>query len=65
MKTEEQPTGNKEYPGGIVVKDWGKPEYLDGAQMQYAVFGKKGTEAYFTNKKDAHLFAKAKSAGLK
>jgi hypothetical protein len=57
-------TTEKEYPGGIVVQDWGKPEYLDGAQMQYAVVGKKGT-AYFSNKEDAHLFAKAKSAGLK
>jgi hypothetical protein len=55
----------KEYPGGIVVQDWGKAEYLDGIQMQYAVLGKKGTAAYFTNKEDAHLFAKAKSAGVK
>jgi len=47
-------TTKKEYPGGIVVQDWGKPEYLNGIQMQYIVVGKKGTEAYFTNKKDAH-----------
>lgn len=55
----------KECPGGIVVQDWRKAEYLDGIQMQYAVMGKKGTAAYFTNKEDAHLFAKAKSARVK
>ena len=58
-------TTTKEYPGRIFVQDYGKKEYLDGIQMQYAVQGKKGDMAYFSNKEDAHLFAKAKSAGLK
>ena len=55
----------KEYPGGIVVQDYGREEYLDGILMQFAVMGKKGDCAYFSAKEDAHLFAKAKSAGLK
>ena len=55
----------KEYPGGIIVQDYGREEYLDGILMQYAVMGKKGDCAYFSTKEDAHLFAKAKSAGLK
>ena len=58
-------TNEKQYPGQITVKDYGKEEYLDGAQMQYAVHRKGRTLAYFADKEDAHLFAKAKSAGLK
>ncbi len=54
----------KQYPGGIVVQDYGEEEYLDGIQVQYCVQGK-GSWAYFSHKEDAHLFAKAKSAGLK
>jgi hypothetical protein len=53
----------KQYPGAITVEDYGKDEYLDGAQMQYAVHGKSYTLAFFAEKEDAHLFAKAKSAG--
>ena len=53
----------REYPGNVVVIDYGKEEYLDGAQMQYVVVNKKDTLAYFANKEDAHLFAKA--IGLK
>ena len=55
----------KQYPGHVTVEDYGKEEYLDGVLMQYAVCGKKHTWAYFSNKEDAHLFAKAKSARLK
>ena len=55
----------KQYPGAITVEDYGKDEYLDGVQMQYAVRGKSCTLAFFAEKGDAHLFAKAKSAGLK
>lgn len=58
-------TTKKQYPGSITVVDYGKDEYLDGLQMQYAVQGKDDTLAYFANKEDAHLFAKAKAAGLK
>lgn len=58
-------TTEKQYPGQITVEDYGKEEYLDGAQMRYAVHGKGYTLAYFSDKEDAHLFAKAKSAGLK
>jgi hypothetical protein len=58
-------TTKKQYPGSVTVEDYGKDEYLDGAQMQYAVHGKGRTLAFFTDKEDAHLFAKAKSAGLK
>ena len=54
----------KKYPGRIVVCDYGEEIYLDGIQMQYCVDGD-GFTAYFSNKEDAHLFAKAKSAGLK
>lgn len=55
----------KKYPGSVTVEDYGKGEYLDGAQMQYGVYGKGRMLAYFADKEDAHLFAKAKSAGLK
>lgn len=55
----------KQYPGSVTVTDYGKAVYLDGAAMQYAVEGKNYTLAYFSDKEDAHLFAKAKSAGLK
>lgn len=58
-------TTRKEYPGGVIVEDYGSLEYLDGAQMQFCVVGKSGTLAYFDNKNDAVLFAKAKAAGLK
>ena len=55
----------KRYPGSIIVEDYGQDEYLDGVQMQYAVHGKDWPLAYFAHKEDAHLFAKAKAAGLK
>jgi hypothetical protein len=55
----------KKYPGYVTVEDYGKMVYLDGAQMRYAVQGKNHTLAFFSDKEDAHLFAKAKSAGLK
>ena len=58
-------TTEKQYPRQITVKDYGREEYLDGACMRYAVRGRSYTLAYFSDKEDAHLFAKAKSAGLK
>ena len=63
--TEMTTPTKKEYPGHLIVEDYGRMEYLDGAQMRYAVQGKNHTLAYFSDKEDAHLFAKAKSAGLK
>jgi hypothetical protein len=58
-------TTKKKYPGYVTVADAGREEYLDGVQMQYSVEGKNYTLAYFSDKEDAHLFAKAKSSGLK
>jgi len=55
----------KEYPGGIIVVDYGQPEYLDGARMQFRVTDRLRTCAYFACKSDAELFAKARAAGLK
>lgn len=44
----------------LTVKDWGRPEYLDGAQMQYAVTNEKTWSiAYVGNLADAELFALA------
>ena len=48
----------------VTIKDYGKAEYLDGAQMQYTVRDGKyaggGCLAYFGERADAELFAKAK-----
>jgi hypothetical protein len=51
-----------QYKNGVILIDWGKPEYLDGAQMQYHV-ETKGYEhaAYFSNKEDAEMYAEALS----
>lgn len=42
------------------VEDYGQPEYLDGAMMQYALADGKGRRcAYVGDKKTAHLYAAA------
>lgn len=58
-------TKYKEYPCGVMLADYGEPEYLDGVLMQFGVSNSKGSLAYFADKRDAELFAKAKAAGLK
>lgn len=56
----------KEFPGGVKVVDYGEPEYLDGAMMQFAVHGKDAMAlGYFTFKADAELFARTRAAGLR
>lgn len=50
----------------VVLTDWGQPEYLDGAVMQFMVTQEKrgGIGAplgYFGEKEDAELFAFAKA----
>jgi nitrous oxide reductase accessory protein NosL len=54
---------------GVTVTDWGKPEYLDGAQMQFMVtveqLGSVGScLAYFGEESDALLFAQVKAEEL-
>lgn len=56
-----------DFGSGVTLHDWGEPEYLDGAQMQYMVTreSKHGVGAclgYFGRKDDAELFAAAKAA---
>lgn len=46
-------------PDKARVVDYGKPEYLDGALMQYTVDVQKRTLAYVGEKEDAELFAEA------
>ena len=64
MKTVETVFDNS-----VTISDWGEPEYLDGAQMQYMVtieaVGSVGAcLAYFSDFKDAEMFARAKSEQL-
>ena len=58
-------TKYKDYPGNIRLADYEEATYLDGALMQFEVSNQKGALAYFADKRDAELFAKAKAAGLK
>lgn len=54
----------------ISVEDYGEPQYLDGAQMQFSVTAKKRGDnygmsvAYFYSKADARLFAEAKALSI-
>lgn len=55
MKTTEKKFGKR-----IVLVDYGQPEYLDGALMQYVVREGRDYLAYFGELADAELFARAK-----
>ncbi len=59
-------TKKTDFGHGVTLNDWGTREYLDGAQMQFMVtIERQGTIgsclAYFGEKEDAELFAKAKA----
>jgi len=47
--------------GKATIVDWGAPDYLDGAQMQFSVRSTKDdvTLAYFAHGRHARLFAEA------
>lgn len=62
-------TQKTDFGAGVILSDWGTAEYLDGAMMQFMVTierkgGIGGCLAYFGDKEDAELFAKAKAAQL-
>jgi hypothetical protein len=51
---------------GVTVTDWGAPEYLDGALMQFMVTVESegvigNCLAYFGSREDANLFAEVKA----
>ena len=53
------------FGGNIVLTDWGAPDYLDGARMQFMVTEEIGFGrclGYFSKKEDAELFARAKAS---
>lgn len=56
-----------EYAQQVTLTDWGAPELLDGARMQYMVSIENGIGAclaYFSNEEDAKQFAEFKSISL-
>jgi hypothetical protein len=62
---------NKTKVGWATIVDYGQPEYLDGAQMQFSVEYKPRksqypqTAAYFGEKEHAEIFARALNEHLR